>query len=254
MLRSYDPLDPEDVAQAQLHRIEPWQLALLAMNPSYVYWGPDEDAMADGEGWSSPWKVASWAEAPTLDDLNEVVHFYFSAGRDEAECPACKGDGYHPDSATVTQTFYAHMCERAGRPRSEAWHDRITEDEVAALIAAGRVPKGSTAAQVNAQQRTSGFLVGHDAINRHILIKTRLARLGLPVDCPTCHGRGRVFTTEDARVSLTLWVLHPRKGASRAMQVHTILQPDLPRVFAFLREAAARNAQRFAAIPEGGAS
>lgn len=253
MLRSFDPGDPDDVANAQLHRVEPWQLALIAMNPEYVYWGPNEDYMSDGKGWGAPRQLARWAEAPALDDLNEVVHFYFSAGRGEAECPACKGDGYHPDSASVTQTFYPHMCARVGRLRAEAWHDRITEDEVAALVEAGRVPKGSTAAQVNAQQRTSGLVASHDAINRHILTKARLQRLGLPVDCPSCHGRGCVFTEEAARVTLTLWVLHPRKGVSRGVRVDPILQSDLPGVFAYLREAAARNAQRFAAIPGGGA-
>lgn len=253
MLRSYDPSDPDDVADATRHTLQPWQLALLAMNPPYVYWGPDEDYMADANaGWRSPMCVAGWADVLTLNDLNECVHFYFSAGRPTAQCPRCGGDGYHPESASVTQTFYPHMCEGAGRPRSEAWNDRITQDEVDALVAAGRVPAGSTAAAVNASQRTGGLLASHDAINRHILIETRLKRLGLPITCPGCGGRGEVFTTDVAQVTLTLWILHPRKGASRALRVDQILESDLPQVFAFLREAAARNAQRFAAIPVSG--
>ncbi len=62
-------------------------------------------------------------------------------------------------------------------------------------------------------------------------------------------GSGYVHTAPAAHVSLTLWWLHPRKGCSRGIEITNIEQGDLPAVFAFLRQAAERNAERFSKIP-----
>lgn len=53
---------------------------------------------------------------------------------------------------------------------------------------------------------------------------------------------------EDGRRSfmlLTLWVLHPRKGAARGIQVNHLQEGDVPAVLDFLRQARDRNAERF---------
>jgi hypothetical protein len=42
-----------------------------------------------------------------------------------------------------------------------------------------------------------------------------------------------------------IWMLHPRKGCSRGVEVLEITESELPMVYAWLREAADRNAKRF---------
>lgn len=142
---------------------------------------------------------------------------------------------------------FREFCERM-RTRGH-WDDDITEDEAAALIAGGRAKAGEMAESINAKNAPGvrGF-DSHDAINRHVLIKARLKRLGIPKDCPECKGHGYVYTESAAHVALVLWWLHPRKGCSRGIEVERIEQADLPAVKALLMEAADRNATRFSGI------
>lgn len=251
----------EDNDEAERLNAEPWQLALLKANPPYCGWGPHEDYMCStGESWKDRVIVPTWAEFGPwkLDDLNECVNFYFDVNRASEECKTCGGNGYHPLAQGVANTFYSHM-----NPAGECWSDNITQDEVQALVDAGRlkdwthefVPGGGwqkktpeyipTAAEVNAAQ--SGFR-SHDAINRMYLIEARLKRLGLPHSCPTCEGHGYTYTEPAAHVSLVLWWLHPRKGCSRGIKVTRLQRGDLPAVQAFLKEAARRNAERFQGV------
>jgi hypothetical protein len=62
---------------------------------------------------------------------------------------------------------------------------------------------------------------------------------------------GYVYTEDTAHVNLVLWLLHPRKGCSRGVEIQRIQQEDLPEVFEYLRKAADRNAERFSKIPAG---
>lgn len=239
----------EDNEEAKRLNAEPWQLALLKANPSYCGWGPHEDYMGGkGEGWNSRIIVPTWAEfGPwNLDELNECANFYFEVNRASEECKTCAGSGYHPYARCVSDTFYAHMCEARGVSRSLAWHDKITQDECDALIEHHRAPAGSTAEQINEQNAPGARGMGHDAINRMILIEARLKRMGLPKTCPTCDGDGYTYTDPAAHVSLILWWLHPRKGCSRGIKVTRLEREDLPAVQAFLKAAAQRNADRFA--------
>lgn len=226
----------------------PWMLDLLKVNPGYCAWGPHEDYMwQEGSGWNSRQIFATWAEfGPwNLDDLNECVNFYFSVNRASKECGTCGGSGYHPLAQPITDGFYAHSS-----PTGVGWNDKITEDEAAALVASRRAKEGSTAESINSENRPGARSFGHDAINRHILIEARCKRLGLPLHCDVCNGSGYVYTAPAAHVSLTLWWLHPRKGCSRGLEIERIEQTDLSAVKAFLMEAAARNAARFACLTE----
>ncbi len=123
------------------------------------------------------------------------------------------------------------------------WRDKITRDEADALIAAKRADTGSSAQQINNAQHDKGF--GHDCINQHILIEARLARFGMPKTCPECEGHGYVYTEPAAHVSLVLWMLHPRKGCSRGIQIKTIERAEVQQVLAYLTLAAERNQARF---------
>lgn len=234
---------------------EPWQIDLLKLNPGYVCWGPHEDYMMNEGGWSGRQIFDTWGEfGPwSLDDLNECVNFYFEVSRESKDCPACEGDGYHSEAKPIANTFYSHM-----NPKGESWNDKITQEEVAALMESRRLsdftrnkPEGyvPTAEEVNAAQNGGGFM-GHDAINRCILIDARLKRLGIPKNCCECDGNGYVHTAPSAHVSIVLWLLHPRKGCSRGVEVKNITQEDLPGVYEFLNEAAKRNAARFSKIPQ----
>lgn len=226
---------------------EPWQIDLLKANPSYCSWGPHEDYMwTKGDGWNSAVIVPTWADFGWgLDDFNECANFYFEVSRPSEQCGLCGGNGYHPDAQQVARTFYSHSC----LPGETAWNAAITEDEAAALIEACRADPGDTAESINAKNGPSGLLFdSHDAINRMILIRARLKRLGLHDTCPDCNGNGYVYTANKAKVALVLWWLHPRKGCSRGVEISDISRDDLGAVRRFLSDAADRNAARFAGV------
>ena len=236
--------------EAERLNAEQWQLDLLKLNPSYCSWGPHEDYMwVKGQGWNSPILLDDWESFQdfSLDDLNECANFYFDVDRESKECPTCEGNGYHPDAQKIVRTFYSHSC----LPGETPWNDKITDDEAAALVEAGRgkINNLATADEFNEAERKGG-LAGHDGINRYILIDQRLKRLGLPRTCPECDGHGHVFIKPKAHVSLVLWWLHPRKGCSRGIEIKNIAQGELPAVYDFLNEAAQRNTDRFARIPQ----
>lgn len=61
---------------------------------------------------------------------------------------------------------------------------------------------------------------------------------------------GDEYSTAPAYVQLVLWAGHPRKGASRGVAVR-LTHEDVPAALTFLREAAQRNAARFAPVVDG---
>jgi hypothetical protein len=147
-MRQYDPsskyfhYSQEDAKELNAPE---WMLQTLTMNPSYTSWGPYEDYMCGGgTGWSSPLFYESWSMFDFgLDDLNEVVNFYFE----------------------------------------------IEKPDVVAVL------------------------------------------------------------------NLVLWIIHPRKGASRGVEVKNIQQSDLPNIIKYLKEARDRNHNRFSKLdkqPEAG--
>lgn len=259
-MRDVNDCTPEEMER---QRIEPWQKELLGMNPWYCAWGNFEDYMMSGSGWSQPYEAESWKEFMgdfSLDNLNELANFYFSVRRPGEDCYACEGHNLNQESLAISEGFYDFDNKRG----DGGWHDKITQDEVEALQARNRLRvlgedgwvkrEGLTAEEVNAANKKGGLgNFNHDAINRWILIETRAKRLGVWGECklPTCDG-GVIWTSDKAQVSLQLWMLHPRKGCSRGVLVHNIQESDLPRVFAFLRTARERNAERFSKIPGEG--
>lgn len=217
-MRSYDPkYDREDL---RLLKPEPWQLKLLKLNPSYVFWGPHEDYMCKRDGgWESPLEYDSWAEHNVkLDELNEVVNFYFSIERYSQVC-AC-GDGYSPDAQIISEPFrFSHVP---------------TEEERSVLVKENR--------PIHERPNGSIFL---DCISIHVLVSHWCKKKNVPIKCPVCDGHAYIYETTPAYTRLTYWLIHPRKGASRGVLVKHIKKSDLPAVFRFLSEAAKRNAERF---------
>lgn len=295
------PNNEDDMKEAARLEAPVWMLQQLKLNPSYVYWGPHEDYMwKDGRGWDSRVICDSWKGYEFgLDDLNEVVNFYFEINRPHKDCENCAGKGSHPDAQWITESWYSHsspftkpdegerqskaVLERFGcqfkdgingrgtLPPDEVinrygkaflehcvstienggeWYTNITQDEVEALREAGRLwdfKTPPTADEVNQwARRPVGF--AHDAINAWICQKRRCQRLGVPLHCLICEGHGHLFTGP-AYLSLIVWVLHPRKGCSRGVEINHIREAELPEVYTYLRAAAERNAQRFSLIP-----
>jgi len=244
-MRNY-PEDKSDLEDFSKLNAEDWMMEALKMNPDYVYWGPYEDYMcSEKSGWDSRVIVDSWDDFGLgLDDLNEVVNFYFEISRSSEECCDCEGSGYNKETQIISDTWYDF--ENIGRK----WSYSITQDEVEALWDAGRLrhdfESKPTAEEVNAWAR--GKTMGHDAINKWICVEQRAKRLGVYGKCDNCHGDGYIFTEPKAKLGLVLWVLHPRKGCSRGVHVKEIRQNELPFVIKYLQMAAERNANRFSKL------
>jgi hypothetical protein len=247
-VRHFDKDDAKDL------KADKWMLDLLKLNPAYTSWGPYEDYMrGPKDGWNSPQFRDGWESLDFgLDDLNEVVNFYFEIERANKPCVACDSSGQNPATKKIADDYYDF--DNTGR----RWRDNITQEEVEALQAKGRlcswdaaqkkrVPLVVTAEQVNEANRRGGLFgeLVHDSINCWILVEARARRLGVYGNCAECRGSGHIYTEPKAHVNLILWVLHPRKGCSRGVEVKNITRKDLPKVFAYLKRAAQRNANRF---------
>lgn len=240
---------------------EGWQVDLLSLNPSYCCWGPHEDYMSNNDaGWGSRKLIDSWTDYGPweLNDLNEIVNFYFSVNREAKDCESCGGTGYSQEAKKIADAWYDF--NKTGK----RWCDKITQDEVQALVDAGRlmdfthtfergkgwVRRGDlyipTAKEVNDWEKGRGM--GHDAINRSICIEARCKRLGIEKLCKACSGNGYIYTAEKAHVSLVLWMIHPRKGCSKGIEIKNISQSELPEIFSYLKNAADRNADRFSKV------
>jgi hypothetical protein len=102
-MRSYpDENDKEDLERLN---VQPWMVELLKLNPEYVHWGPGEDYMRYWErtkynrdrwsehAWDNGVYKETWKafreEGWDLDELNELVHFYFQLNRKMENCEAC---------------------------------------------------------------------------------------------------------------------------------------------------------------------
>lgn len=138
--------------------------------------------------------------------------------KDSRECPFCGGSGYNAETNAISDDWY----DFAGTGRR--WCGAITQDEVDALVEAGRLRewrghgKGGwvtvprTAAEVNAaNQRGSGMLgdLAHDGLNRSICIETRAKRLGVWGGCDTCDENGRVWSSPEAEAAYHAWTETP---------------------------------------------
>lgn len=150
--------------------------------------------------------------------------------------------GATPEARAIAQTFYPHQIVPAGaspgaREHGEklAWYDKLTQDEVDHLAEAGRLRyfgphydridldppyelsefgteirfewvRNATpppdAAAVNRWARQG---LGHDAINRNMLIRFRCARLNITMQCATCDGHGTVEHYDGQRADADAW-------------------------------------------------
>lgn len=258
-MRHYDKNDKYDRDYAKKLKAEPWMLELIKLNKHYTAWGCFEDYMyREDAGWESRSILQTFDEMWGLDDLNECVNYYFNVTRAHKKCVECNESGYNPETKKISDTFYDF--EGTGN----RWCDKITQDEVEALVKHGRLrdvvgrscyydeelntwigwennvkieiepPTMPLAEDINENERTG---MGHDAIDRAILIETRAKRLRVFGYCEYCKGNGYIYTSDTAKLGLQLWILHPRKGCSKGVYIENIKQEDLPKVKKYLLEA-----------------
>lgn len=78
IMREYPNLEV-DYGKEELEKLNPkaWQLNQLRLNPDYCSWGNYEDYMSSNSQWGCPIELDSFDEAWGLNDLNEMVNFYF---------------------------------------------------------------------------------------------------------------------------------------------------------------------------------
>ncbi len=282
-MRTYpSPTNKDDQEYLQNLNAKPWQIELLRANPTYVHWGCYEDYMSvEGERWTSRIIIPTWKQYVQewgLNELNELVNFYFQVYRKGHQCEHCDGSAYNPATKELADTWYNHDRVMDGRKR---WCDKITDIEVAALMRSGRIsdvsgfhghfdeenqtwvefvgdfpnkkkvnceqPPFPSAESVNEWQRSGHVLDGHDAINKAICVHARAEHLGVYGLCEHCYD-GFKYDEPEAKVGLQLWFIHPRKGASRGVYIEEVLQTDLEAVLNHLREARERNHERFEKI------
>lgn len=242
-----DTYDFDDVA-----RLAPpdWMMNALRMNPGYCNWGNHEDYMIkDGHGWDSRQSVASSTEFTWgLDDLNEVVNFYFNITRPAHECRPCRGRGLAPEALLFDESFYRRFPVRA----SEDSGSNYLQCDVDALWEARRLERNietkPTLEEFKANPAKYLGCMGHDAINRGVIGEARAKEGGYEYICPDCDGHGQILTGE-AALQLQLWVIHPRKGCSRGVLIENIPnEAELAKMVSYLKEARDRNANRFAGL------
>ncbi len=189
-------------------------------------------------------------------------------------CNPCGGSGYNSATKQVADEFYDHDGDGSRR-----WCDNITQDEVEALVKEdrlwdftrvplnekqredvrkkmaaggnswlpyenGRIP---TADEVNRWNQRG---LGHDAINRWILIETRCKRLGIWGKCKICKGHGEKFPKGVSRHKYKSWREY-EPPAGPCFQLWDTSGGDCPispvfRTIRILAEWCAENATIFA--------
>ncbi len=230
--------------QPIVEKAKDWMIELLKRNPDYCAWGNYEDYMCkDGKSWDSRCFEETWKDFINnwnLDELNEVLNFYFEVYRDSEECSDCKGTGYNPETTKIANSFYDHQADD-GR----GWSNDLTKDEIEALA------DFRDLTIEEAKKRSNGErCIGMDGLDRMKLVKQRAKRKGVYGKCNNCDGKGFIYTDDESKVALQLWVLHPRKGCSRGVYIKRLEKEDIPRVLEFLRKAKARNEERFKGVSE----
>lgn len=254
-MRSFDPNNKYEQKELAKLNAEDWMVKLLDLNPEYTCWGPYEDYMSgNSSGWSAPKFYTTWqaftAEGWSLDELNECVNFYFEVERSSVPCTACDQSGSNPETKALHDSWY----DLDSPGVHTGWMYRLEQEDVDALVESNRLwdltknhetgePHHPTAAEVNAWARGRGM--GHDSINCWICVEARAKRQGVWGKCEICSGEGHLYTEPKAHVNLVLWMIHPRKGCGKGIEIKNIPKSDLVAVKTYLQEAQRRNNDRF---------
>lgn len=109
------------------------------------------------------------------------------------KCKACDGSGFNPATKQLLDDWYDFSNS------GSKWHNRLTQDEVDALVEYNRLREFTqngqrpTAEMVNRACERQSI---HDAINRFICLEVRAKRLGVYGQCKYCGGDGEIYFNE----------------------------------------------------------
>ena len=207
---------------------------LAISEPFYNGWGNGCNYMRKNNAqWNSDVELDSIDDMWELDELNEVVNFYFMAERKVKECPLCNGCG---------------LSQKSIIERDNLHYDKhnLTEEDLDALIKVGwfksycKNPESVSELLMNPE-----FLYFNiDALRMHTILKNR-AKLGkYDYLCSECKGEGELSLESEYHLALQLWHIYPRKSASCGVLIHNIKESDLPKVFSLLNTARERFNQK----------
>lgn len=111
-------------------------------------------------------------------------------------------------------------AERLAAYWNRGWCHHLSENDVAALIAADRLrdfthtfdPKNRwqpkvppcvpTPREVNTWSISA---MGHDSVNQWVCVKAECARLGVPHTCASCDGEGEIWPNAEAKAAYEAW-------------------------------------------------
>ena len=143
------------------------------------------------------------------------------------KCPFCDGSGLNPETKQISDAWYDFDHDKDD-PNRVRWCDRITQDEVDALVKHGRLMDFThtwtsetgwkkkkpayhpAAAEVNEWSQRG---MGHDGINHWICTETRAKRLGVYGKCKHCKGDGNLWRTPADEKLADAWKpKNPPKG------------------------------------------
>ncbi len=135
---------------------------------------------------------------------------------------------HSPDFYGTGEAAIQREARRLCRHFNSQWSHHLNDDDVAALLEAGRLmdfthtfTRGEgwkkredapipTAREVN-EWSIGGF--GHDSINQWTVVKAECARQGVSSLCPTCDGEGHTWSSEEAKQRAEAWEReNPPKG------------------------------------------
>jgi hypothetical protein len=128
--------------------------------------------------------------------------------------------GYAPEYYGTSESAIVREAQRLANLWNGMWCHHITQDDVDALVAAGRLhdfthtwgrdngwqpiepPVTPTAAQVNDWSLRG---IGHDSINAGVVITARCKREGIEEACATCGGHSTLEVYPDQRAEAEAW-------------------------------------------------
>lgn len=205
----------------------------------YVGWGPQEDGMCDigryveHEDWPA---LLGAIQTPA----REIHDFYFEVHTPSENCECCSASGKNKDYAEMAEGFYLH-----GGGRWAGWgQEKLFQNEIDALVDEGRIraKDGESITPENLKQYLGRM--GHDAINRWILIPLRARNLGIDDnDCFECVGTG-LIPTDATKILLHAWTFDPEAGTSRCDTAISVQPEELDEIQTFMNEHGWENVKK----------
>lgn len=171
-------------------------------------YSPEAKAMHDRWYGYAPFKPEDRGSVPFTPQSPEVRAFA------ERQCTIS------PDYYGAGERAIMREAERLCRHWNAQWSHHLNQDDVDALIEAGRLmdfthkwsretgwqrrepPITPTAQQVNAWSLSG---MGHDSINNWVVIKAECARLGVSETCGECEGEGSHWPSPEAKAAYDAW-------------------------------------------------